>query len=247
MIPDIGETVSFVIDLDSGERILVDCGVNLVRSLATANIDPTTITHLIITHSHGDHISGLPTYLFYRLMHAKGILKKDGGELKIVSTAVTLDAVKNYVRSAYGKIPENPSLNYVTIGEGDSYQIGNSTFSFFPTKHIPVTIGFSSFICNKKIVYSADTAFSEDVLSNAADADILIHDIAATGEYQMLAGGHTLCNQISGHLEKLKIKTIVPVHRLSIYDENNTEYLSELTEFYSGEVLLPFDGTVIEI
>lgn len=247
MVPDIGETVSFVIDLDSGERVLVDCGTNLVHSLTAANIDPTTITHLIITHAHGDHISGLPTYLFYRLMHAKGILKKNGGELKIISTFTTLETVKTYVRSAYGKIPDNQDLNYVAVEENGSYQIGKSVFNFFPTKHIPVTIGFHTLINNKKIVYSADTALSQEVLSNSKGADILIHDVVATSEYQMLSGGHTLCNQISEHLEKLDIKTIVPVHRLSIYDKNNTEYINELTEFYSGKVILPIDGTVIDV
>lgn len=247
MTPDVGETVSFVMDLDSGERILVDCGTNLVRSLIVNNIDPATITHVLITHSHGDHISGLPTYLFYRLMIATGILGKKVPVLKIIGTQKTLENVKEYVRIPYGNIVDNPALEYINVGIDHPFKVNDIVFNLFFANHQPETIGFYVNINEKKIVYSADTALSENIIAYAKDADILIHDVVGTSKYEMLAGGHTLCNQISSLLNKYQVKNFYPVHRLPIYAEDIDDYLRELIQYYSGKVVVPNDGDVISI
>jgi len=42
------------------ENILIDCGEGTQRQMRLANISPTKITKILITHLHGDHIFGLP-------------------------------------------------------------------------------------------------------------------------------------------------------------------------------------------
>jgi len=42
------------------ENILIDCGENTQRQLKIANISPTKITRILITHWDGDHVLGLP-------------------------------------------------------------------------------------------------------------------------------------------------------------------------------------------
>lgn len=42
------------------ENILIDAGENAQRQLKLANISPTKITKVLITHWHGDHVLGLP-------------------------------------------------------------------------------------------------------------------------------------------------------------------------------------------
>ncbi len=44
----------------ANENILFDCGEGIQRQLRTANISPTKLTRIFITHWHGDHIFGLP-------------------------------------------------------------------------------------------------------------------------------------------------------------------------------------------
>ncbi len=41
------------------ENILIDCGEGTQRQLKLANIAPTKITKILISHLHGDHINGL--------------------------------------------------------------------------------------------------------------------------------------------------------------------------------------------
>jgi len=42
------------------EGILVDCGEGTQRQMRMANINPTKVTKILITHWHGDHMLGLP-------------------------------------------------------------------------------------------------------------------------------------------------------------------------------------------
>ncbi|MCX6711860.1 MAG: MBL fold metallo-hydrolase, partial [Candidatus Woesearchaeota archaeon] len=42
------------------ENILIDCGENTQRQLKIANVSPTKITRILITHWDGDHVLGLP-------------------------------------------------------------------------------------------------------------------------------------------------------------------------------------------
>ncbi len=247
MTPDVGETVSFLLDLKDDLKIVVDCGTNLVGSLIKNGIDPSEITHFIITHSHGDHISGLPTFLFYRLLVAPGIFGKKANKLQIIGTLSTINSVKDYVRAAYGTMVDNPLLDFVAINSADDYTIDSFTFNFFATKHQPETVGFCTSIDNKKLVYSADTGISEDLIARAENADILIHDVVGTSAYSMLSGGHTLCNEISPLLQKYQIKNFYPVHRLSIYNNNESDYINELQSAYSGQVIIPHDGDFISL
>jgi ribonuclease Z len=45
------------------EGILIDCGEGTQRQLKIANIKPTKITRILISHWHGDHVLGLPGLL----------------------------------------------------------------------------------------------------------------------------------------------------------------------------------------
>jgi len=48
----------------AGQRILIDCGLSGKKAeerLAEQGIDPTTISSIIVTHEHSDHIHGVPT------------------------------------------------------------------------------------------------------------------------------------------------------------------------------------------
>lgn len=48
------------------ENILIDCGEGTQRQFRKAHINPGSITRLLITHFHGDHVFGLPG-LFHTL------------------------------------------------------------------------------------------------------------------------------------------------------------------------------------
>lgn len=50
-------------------RALLDCGPGAVQSLARFDVPWSDLTHLVLTHFHGDHVGALPGF-FFALKHA---------------------------------------------------------------------------------------------------------------------------------------------------------------------------------
>src|SRR5262245_54965514 len=48
------------------DRLLQDAGAPLLPHMHRLGIDPGAIEALFLTHFHGDHLLGLPTYMLYR-------------------------------------------------------------------------------------------------------------------------------------------------------------------------------------
>ena len=53
---------AILVNIDS-DNLLFDCGEGTQRQFRYAKLSPAKITHLFITHWHGDHILGIPGLL----------------------------------------------------------------------------------------------------------------------------------------------------------------------------------------
>ena len=60
MQPTRERNASSILLTHNEENILIDCGEGTQRQLRLADISPTKITKILISHWHGDHILGLP-------------------------------------------------------------------------------------------------------------------------------------------------------------------------------------------
>ena len=63
MLPTKERNTNAIFTSYNTEGILVDCGEGTQKQLRLANISPTKVTKILITHWHGDHILGLPGLL----------------------------------------------------------------------------------------------------------------------------------------------------------------------------------------
>jgi ribonuclease BN (tRNA processing enzyme) len=77
------------------DRLLLDGGAPLLPHMHRLGIDPGGIEALFLTHFHGDHVLGLPPYLFYRGF-------SPSGPLLVIGPPGVRDRVDQLCRLAWG-------------------------------------------------------------------------------------------------------------------------------------------------
>src|SRR5215467_10014406 len=76
-------------------RILLDGGAPLLPHMHRLGIDPGAIEVLFLTHFHGDHVLGLPPFMFYRGF-------QPSGPLAVVGPPGVGERVESLLRLAWG-------------------------------------------------------------------------------------------------------------------------------------------------
>jgi len=92
------------------ENILIDCGEGTQRQIRKAKINPCSITRILITHFHGDHVFGLPGLFqtlalnsYSKTLHIYGPKGTKKFINKIFKTFIGVRAIKMQVSEVSGK------------------------------------------------------------------------------------------------------------------------------------------------
>lgn len=92
------------------ENILIDCGEGTQRQIRKAKINPCSITRLLITHFHGDHVFGLPGLLqtlalnnYNKTLYIYGPKGTKKYILEIFKTFIGIKKIKFEIKEVSGK------------------------------------------------------------------------------------------------------------------------------------------------
>ena len=125
-IPHKDHENTHMVIVGSERTVLVDCVGNPILRLERAGVDFNTITDLILTHFHPDHVSGVPLLLMDMWLMGR---KR---QLNVYGLHATLDRVENLMGFyEWGRWPEFfPTAFKLAIFQGKSTQgIGPSETS----------------------------------------------------------------------------------------------------------------------
>ena len=220
--------------------ILIDCvGTPIVR-LEQAGLDFNQLHNLILTHSHPDHISGVPLLLMNMWLLGRK------HPLNIFGLKETLALIQNLMDAyEWSKWPNFFSVNFCVLpAEKMSLALETDELRIFtsPVKHLLPTLGLrvESKRNQKIFAYSCDTEPCPAVEELAADANILIHE--ATGE----ALGHSSARQAGEVAQRAKANSLYLIH-YNPRDENYHKLPQQAQESFQGPVTLAEDFMEIEI
>lgn len=168
-------------------NVLVDCGATTLLALKTYKIPANDIDVIVISHFHGDHYAGLLSLL---LEENKNKRKKP---LYIVSPVGMDEKLNRAVELFYpgSELLNGLDLRFKFFAAHQEIQIDDLIIKSFPVIHSPESLphGVRLTLGNTIIAYSGDTAWTEELLPLAEDADIFICE----------------CNfystQVAGHLD----------------------------------------------
>jgi ribonuclease Z len=227
--------------ITSAERtVLIDCVSNPIVRLQQAGVDVGSITDIILTHFHPDHVGGVPLLLMDMWLMGRR------QPLNIYGLHYTLDRVETMM-GLYGWIewPNFFTVNFCRIPADDMaivFDAPDICVYSSPVKHflpnICLRIEFKK--QKKTLAYSCDTEPCQAVYDLARGANILLHE--AAGHFM----GHSSAAQAGEAAKLAGVDTLYLIHyptgRYAISD-----LVAEARTRFNGEVKLATDFMQIDL
>ncbi len=196
-------TTSFLIDSD----ILIDAGTG-VCELEFDRLE--RIEHVILTHSHLDHICALPF-----LVDTVGVGRKS--PLKVYGSKHTIDALKNHIFNHaiwpdFTRIPtaDNPVMMYEEISPEQVLQFGERQIQVVEVSHTVPALGVFLFTPTGGWCFSGDTHQTErlfGLINSSKKVDYLFIEAAFPDKEKWLAdlAKHLCPSLLFGEIDKISV------------------------------------------
>jgi ribonuclease Z len=229
------------------ELILIDCPGSITRKIKMLELDPRKVRSILITHTHPDHIYGLPAFV-HSLMLDKLSIKLYGSEETIKFCCKLLDIFQLREEKILCRI------DFIKLETQDKFDLSpDLKCDVFKVPHKESSLAF----CfdfepeKKKLLYSGDTPVSPELFKHAAGIDTLIHDCSTPSRfskiYPFLPTMHTDALSLGRMAQQAGVKRLIPIHFFGELDYSIDEIKNEVRQNYTGELIIPEDLTKITI
>lgn len=154
--------------------VLLDCGATTLASLKREGIGAGTIDTIAISHFHGDHFAGLP-FLLLEYTYVEPRRRP----LRIAGPPGVRERVLGLYRAMYldaGSRPLPFEIDFIELWPGVRTQAGAALIGPFQVPHQQneLSLGFGVSVEDRRIVYSGDTGWTEELIRASEGADIFI-------------------------------------------------------------------------
>lgn len=231
-------TTSMAIDQD----ILIDGGTGL----GELSLDEmAAVRHIFLTHSHLDHIAGLP-------MLVDSIFERIRTPIVVHGRPETLAALREHIFNwvvwpDFSKLPnaERPVLRFEEIHPGQVVELAGRRIEAIAVNHVVPCIGYRIEANGKAFAFSGDTTTTDhfwEVLNGYDQLDLLVAECAFPNrELELSRMAYHYCPQLlAADLAKLR-------HRPQLYLSHlkpgmEAQILSECAEMIEGFPLRLLSG-----
>ncbi len=154
--------------------LLLDCAPTTLSSLKRNALPSKSIDRILLSHFHGDHFAGVP---FFFLEYVYVEPRKD--PFQIIGPPGVEERVMELYRAMY---PDSASeqlpypVQFIEAHPGQPLSFDGIQIKSFQVPHMnrSVSLGYELQIENRKLVYSGDTGWTEDLLRHTQDADLFL-------------------------------------------------------------------------
>jgi len=193
----------------AGGSTLLDCGPAILASLKRNNLSASPIDTIILSHFHGDHFAGLP-FLFLQFVYVEPRVKP----LRIVGPPEVEERVMLLFRAMYPDSAATPlpyELQFIEAKPGKELVFDGMRVDPFRVPHqdYPQSYGYELESGSRKIVYSGDTGWTEDLLAHTEGADLFICECSF---FETRLAMHLDYPRIAENVERFGSKRIVLTH-----------------------------------
>jgi|SRR3989344_7283897 len=226
------------------ESFLLDCGGEVIRRLLDINFDWTKIDRIFISHPHSDHIGDLLPLI--QSLYVAGLYFPELKRKKTLFLHGYKDFATDFKKLKNIMLPGVAIDFPIEIFEHRDSEVDFKTFSLKTrvVPHVPEyfnSIGFTFTIGGKKLMYSGDSSYSENLVDLAKNSDLAILEAAVPPERFRRFGPektHLSACEAGIIAGKAATKKLILTH---IYDLDIDEVTNEARKNFKGEVVLGKD------
>lgn len=222
--------------------LLLDCGSGVVHRLAALGLPWQSITHVALTHFHGDHIADL-AMLCYAFRY--GQLPARTAPLQILGPPGTRELVDR-LALVFGTWLHAPgySLEVIEQSVGERQLLGTQlTLESRRVPHTAESVAYSIAAADRRVVFTGDTGFDEGLGAWAAGCDVLLAECSLP---ESLAIPSHLTPSSVGALAALAQPALLALtHFYSPVEAVDIHAL--VAEHFAGSVVLATDGWFIDL
>jgi ribonuclease BN (tRNA processing enzyme) len=223
-------------------RLLMDCGSGVVHRMAALGIRWQDVTHVALTHFHHDHVADLPTLIF---AWRHGDLPARSAPATIVGPVGTR-ALVDALAAALGAWVAEPGfpLAVVEIEPGGRAALGAGVeLEAAKVPHTPESLGYAVSHAGRRLVYTGDTGYDEEVGRWAHGCDLLLAECSLPAAMAMEI--HLTPEQCG------RLARVAGARRLALTHfyppVERTDVRAAVATEYGGPVHLAHDGWTLEL
>ena len=215
-------------------KILLDCGSGCLRRLLEAGTHPDDIDLMLFSHTHIDHTSELPLFLF----SARYAPQARRRALRIAGSAGFVEFFAALER-LYGDGISAPSYQRQVdaLADGGEMRAGGVRIRAAAARHIPSSLALRIEAEGASLVYTGDTEYCESVVDLARDCDLLLCECSFPDGTS--CPGHLTPSQAGRIAAEAGARRLLLTHFYPACEEVDRPAQARRT--YSGELLLAED------
>jgi ribonuclease Z len=262
-LPDPNRAGPATLVQDEGTNLLFDCGRGVLMRLAAAMVSVTSLSAVLLTHLHSDHITDLNDVITSHWIMGQGptTLRVYGPPTTAQVVERTLAALEHDVKyrlDHHDDLTYAPDVAVVEVEPGQSFTVGGATVLVGRTDHRPVepTVGYRVQQNGRSVVIAGDTVpcAGLDALCAGADAYVqtairadIVRQIP-NARLQDILGYHSSVEEAAETAARAGVGALVLTHYVPPQPTPMLEqWRSLVAPIYGGTVVLGDDLTTYDI
>jgi ribonuclease Z len=246
-----------------GANLLVDCGRGVIMRLASAGVAPPTVSAVLLTHMHSDHITDLNDIITsHWVMSASPaplkVFGPRGAKALVEATLAMLAFDVKYRMEHHRDLNSGPSVDTVELSPGDAFTVGDCAISAHRTDHSPVfpTLGYRVTCEGVAAALAGDTVPCAELDEMCLGADVYVQtvirdDLVRRVPVQRLRDildYHSTVAQAAQTAERAGVRTLMLTHYVPALIPGQEEEWRQLARaHFVGEIVLGDDLTSVSI
>ena len=243
-VPSLERSSCAVLIETGNSKVLLDSGPGTMRRLLETGKTIFDLSHIFYSHLHPDHTSELVPLIFATKYPDSQQRKKQlticaGNGFSKFYTGLK-HVYGNWIELTLGLL----QILELDVSGPDSISFDDFTVKSVPVEHNPESLAYRiTGSHGKSVVYSGDTDYSNNLISLAQDADLLICESALPDDLKV--SGH-LTPSIAGEIAaRADVGKLVLTHFYPECDRVDIE--KECRKAYKGPLVLAEDLMVIDL